>query len=1001
MAKGYGEPVSAKVAAQIEARKLIIGKKTGKTNEDLIYANAKTGWIKMSSSVNTLTKEQSAQLAQQKGRKEINGSNILAGYNILMGGVLRPDRGLRQGIDYAPTDATTGAYSNYAYQNRAASTGIRPMPGITSMNVKSKNTYGTLREAEVKFVCWTLEDFEIMEELYLRPGFSILLEWGHSMYVDNDGKLYTEIESIGNRFFRNGIGMTQLLEDIKSLREKSSYNYEGMIGYVKNFSWNYNSTGGYECSVSIISQGEILESIKLTFDPQLRLALGDLESSTSEKGIEQRKSIYHYVITRMQEIVTPAFTKEHLKEVAPTLAEKLQDFRGYYQKITVNDSVIPFWDTNQDLYYIPLRTFFDIFNTSISLVDASKGKDSKDRTLAKFNIDYNLSSNFLTSPEHFSIDPLVCVLPAAPEADAGGLSMLSLEAKLAYRQATLDKEIAKVTAQLGPAGAAATIKLLNDSFWNELEAIKQTAKSAVNKGFDVVNKAIFGSKMGFVECVHSHNGYQPGGTNEDVLNILVPTTYLKAKLDEALDKDGKIDKSMHDIVESVLEGVNTALGGINDLGLAFDTDLDTWFLLDRNRTPTIAEAQKFPQFTLAGIDSVFTEVGISSKITNEMGSQISIAAQGSTQNYSDNVDNILKWNPNIIDRIRVTKDTSEEPKEGLSSAQEDREARAEGWRQAVWEYFTDFNTAQLAEGGTPTNLKTMHAEWTVENVVRKNKILSGEPAPGLIPVELSFKLDGIAGFIIGQAFKISPGILPSKYQDKFGYIVTGLEHSVGVANRWETSVTTQFFIVEPPSSEEVGAFSAANGSSALAVTNELAAQEAAGVHVPGQTSVTKGGSTRTIEQVSYKNGQMPSNRLVSISNATQYKGAISSDNGQVRLYSKAAPALDRLLAAATKGGVSLKINSAYRTVPDQKRTFEGNCSNSADSMQRCIPKPGEGPAAIPGTSNHGFGLAVDFANSSRKRLNTNMPEYAWLAFNAAQYGFKRIASEAWHWEYQI
>ena len=88
-----------------------------------------------------------------------------------------------------------------------------------------------------------------------------------------------------------------------------------------------------------------------------------------------------------------------------------------------------------------------------------------------------------------------------------------------------------------------------------------------------------------------------------------------------------------------------------------------------------------------------------------------------------------------------------------------------------------------------------------------------------------------------------------------------------------------------------------------------------------------------------------------------------------------------------------------KTYKDQARVWGNNCSNAIGSG-KCVPKKGEGPAAIPGTSNHGFGLAVDLANNGGTKLSTSMPEYDWVAENGPGFGFKRIASEAWHWEYQ-
>lgn len=824
MAEGIESAVSEKVAAQLEARKRSIGKVSNKTNEDLLYQNSKTAWIKLSSGVNTLSDEEVAKLKAQQGRTTINGSNTLAGYNILMGGVLAPDRGLRQGIE-DQTGAIKGQSSDkYAYQNRIGSTGIRPMPGITSMNVKSKNTYGTLREAEVAFTCWTLEDFEIMERIYLRPGFTMLLEWGHTMYIDNDGKLHKDIESIGNRFFVKGITRSQLVEDIAKIREKTSYNYEGMVGIVKNFNWSYSSNGGYECSVSIVSIGEVLESIKIIFDPQLRLGKGEMANKDTNEGTEQRKSVYHYLFSKMEKLDKPfTFSKADVIELAPTVGARLQDFQGYIVKTSIDDSVLPFYDTKTPLKYISLRTFFDIFNTSISIVDSSKPSTSIDRPIVKFNTNSAVSSEFLTSPEHFSVDPLVCVLPNKPTAVAIPPALQNVV--IAARNTAAKK------AQVAEDQASG-------SLWNTVVdyASEKVAKveELVAIGIAVAEDQISTLEkeaMGVVPSIHDHYVYPPGGDfgqrGADILNILVPTAYIKSKIDEAIGTDGKLSKSMHDIVESMLDGINTALGGINDLSIAFREDYEggTHFVVDRNNTPSTTTG--YPVLTMAGVDSIFTNINISSKLSNEIGSQIAIAAQGSSQNYSENVDNLLNWNPNIIDRVITTKDVSDAPQEGEDNVKRDREERTEDWKSDVLAFFKAFNPGGNYNPEQPDSAKTLHAEWTVANVVQKYKTSKREPIPGLVPVELSFKTDGIGGLIVAQGFKIASGILPAIYQDKFGYIIVGLEHSIGGNNRWETSVTTQFFPIQPPTDAQV---KAAGQTPLQQITNRLAAEEAAGVH---------------------------------------------------------------------------------------------------------------------------------------------------------------------------
>ncbi len=126
--------------------------------------------------------------------------------------------------------------------------------------------------------------------------------------------------------------------------------------------------------------------------------------------------------------------------------------------------------------------------------------------------------------------------------------------------------------------------------------------------------------------------------------------------------------------------------------------------------------------------------------------------------------------------------------------------------------------------------------------------------------------------------------------------------------------------------------------------------------------------------------------------SSKYKGALSSDNGNIRLYDKASVALDKLIAAAEAAKIPVKINSAYRTVADQQRVYNENCPGGVCRIL----------TARPGTSNHGFGLAVDFATPGLARIKPGDKLYDWLAAgNGALFGFKRIRSESWHWEYQI
>jgi hypothetical protein len=901
MVEGIGSKISNEVVAQIEARKAIVSKQAGRTSDDLLYLNSKTGWIRLSSGVNTITDEEAALLREQKERKTIQGSNVLAGTNILQGGLLDPNRGLRQGIS-----TSTSYNQDTAYNNRANTTGIRPMPGITGLSVASKNTLGTLREAEVEISVWTLEDFEIIERIYLRPGFTMLLEWGHSMYVRNNGELEKNVKTVGNKFFR-GAGMSQLLEEIKQIREESDFNYEGLIGYVKNINWEYTQEGCYKCKVSIISTGEILDSLKIRINPKMRgISPDEFAPSTEDKGKEQRKSPLHFLFSKLDEITSATFTKADLAEVSPSLGGRLEDFTGYYKEVESEDHPDAPWYGDKKIkhYWLPLRVYLDYINKYVTLVDTSKGKDDVDYAIVKFNTDYEKSSKFITIPEHFSIDPTVCALA--------------------------NKHLKPPKVQ-GQAFGDITV---------------------------VVNN-----------LVATTNGY------DDVLNILVASPFMKGIADAALGEDYESSKGVTEIIREILSGINTALGGINDLDMYFDEDENTFFIVDRNNTPKV----KPPELTLAGIDSIFTNINVSSIISNQIGSNIAIAAQGSAQSFTENVENILKWNPNVIDRVKPIKDATEQQVEGQESLEKEKDKEWEEWYEDVVRFFGEFNGTGYEDSDMQA-AKTLHKEYITYYLYYANTT-AGDPPPGLVPVELSIQLEGLGGFKVGQTFAIKSGILPAKYQGKFGYIITGLTHGIS-DSRWLTDVKTQFYLIEK---------NAPQGIPAGQQREVPAIDPASRSNVP--TSRTTGGTSRVIEGVKYSNGEIPDDKLRYINNWKSYKGAVGSDKGRVRLYDRASRALDQLLAAAEAQNIKFKINSAYRTYSDQV---------TVKQQQGAL-------AATPGRSNHGFGLAVDFAaGPGLRKLKTADIHYKWLLANAGKYGFRRLPWgnkgedwEAWHWEYQI
>jgi LAS superfamily LD-carboxypeptidase LdcB len=113
--------------------------------------------------------------------------------------------------------------------------------------------------------------------------------------------------------------------------------------------------------------------------------------------------------------------------------------------------------------------------------------------------------------------------------------------------------------------------------------------------------------------------------------------------------------------------------------------------------------------------------------------------------------------------------------------------------------------------------------------------------------------------------------------------------------------------------------------------------------------------------------------------------------GGYYLSEPAASAFLQMQAAAAAQGVTLHVNSAWRTNAQQK-VFRDAYEAWLAAGQ---PEPKVAQAASVGWSNHEVGRATDIETEG----GTN-DAFAWLNGNAARFRFKRtVSSEPWHWEY--
>jgi len=383
----------------------------------VIQLNSRNSWIRMTSGVN------------------VNGTNNLAKAYILQGGVLNNNKSLRAGVGGQSNAYSTTSPSGISYNNsfKSGAAGIKPMPGITAIDIKSKSAYGSLREVTIQFECHNLQQLEDLELLYMRPGYTALIEWGWTPYLDNNGELASSIN-----FYDDVINGTkerdQILLDLFQRSKDHSGNYDALYGYIKNYSWTARMDGGYTCTTTLISIGEIMESLKIGWTPL------DINNITLSKGLLGLTRPPLSPVLSSQSKVNNVFLQDpfaayYSKNILAGLCYELYNHCQSFVKSSLDIISTSSSGYNMITYfngprntnpggidaqgnvqaYITLESFIRILNEKV-LLTAGKNEKSKKTFISlsttSNSYDDNKSESLLclAHPLQVSIDPTVCLI---------------------------------------------------------------------------------------------------------------------------------------------------------------------------------------------------------------------------------------------------------------------------------------------------------------------------------------------------------------------------------------------------------------------------------------------------------------------------------------------------------------------------------------------------------------------------------------------------------------
>ena len=278
LSNAIGSPFRGFVTDQLQKRvQRTLGNPSANFNrspEEVLYLANKMAWVRLVSSVNVqddYVKElekaykesgislKGNELARnwvlQAGTARLIDASILNGVLGLQGDPIKPGfdlTGLRSGI------GLNGSYGLGGIQAQ----GYRPMPGLESVTIETAGRLGSLRFATINFKVWNMNQLDIIDALYFRLGFSMLVEWGHVNYFLNNNTWEQSTGGI-NGFFADGVTKEEVQYEINKKVVDTDGNYDGMLGVVTNFNYSFNQEGGWDCMIRIVGLGNIMETQRI------------------------------------------------------------------------------------------------------------------------------------------------------------------------------------------------------------------------------------------------------------------------------------------------------------------------------------------------------------------------------------------------------------------------------------------------------------------------------------------------------------------------------------------------------------------------------------------------------------------------------------------------------------------------------------------------------------------------------------------------------------------
>jgi hypothetical protein len=808
-----GEQFPGFVIEQINQRQTIHGKKD-RTINDLVYLNAKTAWVKLASGVSLKGNEKISSL----GLKGVDPGMDLAKQYILFGGVSKKseDSTILQQFEGFTTDPSKINPYNINAKQKSTNLdfGFVPPPGIESAEIKNLNR-GSIKKATVKLKAYSRDQFEILDILYMRLGYTVLLEWGWSHYFTNEGKLetmgYTLTEAPNGFFSEEYSSHRQFLGVIQGYRSGKDGNYDGLLAKVSNFEWSFNPDGSYDITLTLVSLGDVIESLKTNVSPRLK----DISEEDKPKDVLSEylfiwkefnnpdpdnppntpKTIYHYIpsATGIGYFIEPdndkqiftSFTSpeyDNKTETSNALIKEFEISGRTFKKVTISQPpLVDRLDNASEIgkfaKYLPPKDF-----------------DFKSSSTGKFSFQLDYTTTYGGDLENLK-DVIYFEYKSGEESEDAEKDSNS---NLGYYM-RLGHLLGKVNELCIPVNNKNNFPIIR------IDNSKSPMLLYPNQiSFDprvcVVRNKIDGYKVftQLKQWADETNGIA------DLMSVYVSFSTIQNAIDSNLDERG--DLALVSFIQSICTDLNKALGGVNNLEPVVDEETNTLEIIDGSFISDEVNERKY-ELEVFGYNPSFNSsnfvrnLDLKTTITPEYAAMVTIGATAGGYVKGTEATMFSKWNKGLVDRFQ---EEYSPPSETPTSTADDKEPEDNykkylaAANSTILGYSSeDDSNINLDDTIIDNNLSVVTEYYKYLNYLgQQNNSKFASTSNGFIPFGVGVTMDGLSGIKIYNKLNISTRFLPSNYPESLHFIIKGVSHKISNQD-WETSLET---IVVPNSS---------------------------------------------------------------------------------------------------------------------------------------------------------------------------------------------------------